>query len=235
MDLIRLFEGFLELLFSFIFPSFCKICHVNGRIICQKCFYDNCYINIVQKCVVCSLEVRSGLIHEDCKESTYLDGLLFITLYSGVIKIFILEAKYKGVFSNMKDIGFIMSQYYKNYNLKNVIVTSVPLNKKRLKTRGFNQAEILARSFCKYSNLEYRELLKRTKNTKTQIGMSYMDRMANIKNVFSLIDNVDVKGLNFLIIDDVFTTGSTMGECAKVLKKAGANFVYGYSFSKARL
>ncbi|MBQ9832933.1 MAG: ComF family protein [Clostridia bacterium] len=104
-------------------------------------------------------------------------------------------------------------------------VVPVPLHKKREKKRGYNQSMYLAERICeKYELPLNTNLLTRVKDTTTQTDMTREERLANIKDAFRTTANV--KGANILLIDDVVTTGSTLEECVKTLKRAGANEVY---------
>ncbi len=100
------------------------------------------------------------------------------------------------------------------------LVAPVPLHPNRLKQRGFNQALLLARAFPE-AHLE-KELLIRVRPTPPQTGLNPKERRANVKGAFAVPRPGLVKGKRVLLVDDVFTTGATVKECAKVLRKAGA-------------
>ncbi|MBQ7917515.1 MAG: ComF family protein [Clostridia bacterium] len=119
-------------------------------------------------------------------------------------------------------------------------LTFVPVGVKRKRERGFNQAEELAKEISKIVNIEVVELLEKVGSEKHQAGLSQKERMENLKGTFCLKEeNVKLlKNKTILIIDDVFTTGSTLSECAKVLlSKRGAKpkSVLTYTFAKTRL
>jgi ComF family protein len=103
------------------------------------------------------------------------------------------------------------------------LLVPVPLHPKRLKARGFNQALLLARAFPEVPL--GREAVVRTRHTVPQVGLNPKERKDNVKGAFAVPDPARVKGKNVLLIDDLFTTGSTVKECAKVLLKAGARRV----------
>jgi len=103
----------------------------------------------------------------------------------------------------------------------------VPLSKKRLKWRGFNQAEIIANILADNFKLEIdAKNLKRIKNTKPQAKLNERERRNNLADCFSWLGD-KLNGRNIILVDDVATTGSTLNECAKVLKQAGASEVWG--------
>jgi ComF family protein len=100
------------------------------------------------------------------------------------------------------------------------LLIPVPLHPKRLKQRGFNQALLLARAFPQVP--VSREALVRLRNTTPQVELKPKERRDNVKGAFAVSDPAQVKGKNVLLIDDVYTTGATVAECAKVLRRAGA-------------
>jgi len=106
------------------------------------------------------------------------------------------------------------------------IILPVPLHIKRLRQRGFNQALVLARRlfFDDRKKLRF-NLLSRQADTASQTGLSGIERRKNLKNAFRVESPSKIAGRQILIIDDVFTTGSTVNECAKALKAAGAKRV----------
>lgn len=117
-------------------------------------------------------------------------------------------------------------------NFKENLIMPVPLAKKRLRWRGFNQSELLAERFAVYYNLEInKSSLIRLKHKKPQAKLSEKERLENVKNCFAWQGD-NLNGRNIILIDDVATTGSTLNQCAKVLKAAGAGEVWGLAVAK---
>lgn len=106
------------------------------------------------------------------------------------------------------------------------IIVPVPLHKKRIRSRGFNQAVLLGELLAHGWRLSMeRRVLKRIRWTEPQISMSAEERRINVKGAFAVADSVAVAGKRVLIVDDVITTGSTVEECSRMLKCAGASDV----------
>jgi ComF family protein len=105
-------------------------------------------------------------------------------------------------------------------------IVPVPLHPARKRERGFNQAELLALELERASRIPLQNLLRRTRYTTTQTQFDRSERMENLRGAFRLRRGCNVQGLRMLLVDDVLTTGSTLSECAAVLKKAGALSVH---------
>jgi ComF family protein len=113
------------------------------------------------------------------------------------------------------------------------IVVPVPLHPTRRRERGFNQADLLAELLSTRISIRCKRVLKRIRYTTTQTALDRAERIENLHNAFRLRKNADVRGLDVLLIDDVLTTGSTLSECARVLKRAGAISVYAATAARA--
>ena len=113
--------------------------------------------------------------------------------------------------------------YYKNY-FKGAILVPVPLHSTKERERGFNQSLMIAKSLNEATTAKgLQELLVRTIYTQTQTQLSRVARLQNVKNAFALAsDAVVIPNQTYILIDDVFTTGSTLNSCAAVLLEAGA-------------
>jgi len=106
------------------------------------------------------------------------------------------------------------------------VIIPVPLHPARERERGFNQAALLAELISERMSIQSKPILKRIRYTTTQTAFDRAERMENLRNAFRLRKNMNVRSLRVLLIDDVLTTGSTLSECARVLKDAGALSVY---------
>jgi ComF family protein len=114
---------------------------------------------------------------------------------------------------------------------KEILVAPVPLHAKKLRQRGFNQSELIVRAALKLKSAPAglslsAGLLERRRETKSQIGLSRHQRRENIRGAFVVAKPDELDGREVLLVDDVFTTGTTVSECARVLRRAGASKVY---------
>jgi ComF family protein len=112
----------------------------------------------------------------------------------------------------------------------------VPLHKSRIKARGFNQSAVLSNQLSKLTEVPVYEALIRNRKTQPQVGLNVGERLKNVKGAFefSTTSTNQVIGKRILLIDDVFTTGATLNECAMVLKKAGAIEVFALTLARQR-
>ena len=116
---------------------------------------------------------------------------------------------------------------------KDVSIIYVPMHKKKEKARGFNQAAVLAREVAKLAQKELYKILEKVRETKAQVDLSKEERLYSVKGVFKIMGNSIETGIEkVILIDDVWTTGATMKECCKVLKKSGIKKVWGFTLAR---
>ena len=121
--------------------------------------------------------------------------------------------------------------YNRIFSDTEILVAPVPLHARKARQRGFNQSELIARAAIKLKTAGGRfylsaNLLERCRETTSQIGLSRHQRRENIRGAFRVANPDEVTGREVLIADDVFTTGTTVSECARILRRAGASKVY---------
>jgi len=227
---------------SLIFPKYCINCKKLGSYLCDNCFS---YLSFDTQglCVVCNHVSINSLTHPKCTTKYTIDGVFSSISYKGVAKKLVYQFKYKPYLSDLNTLlidlffeGIIQKEEFSNIyqNLKtDPILVPIPLYSSKLKSRGYNQAEILSKGLSQKLNLKVLECLKRVKKTRSQVGLSQKERKENISGAFSIIPNIVIPEYsNIFLIDDVFTTGSTLNEAAKTLKKAGAKGVWGLTLAR---
>lgn len=139
----------------------------------------------------------------------------------------ILRYKFRGYTNFLNAFGISMYNSFTEYFSQNDydLITAVPLCKSRLHTRGYNQSELLAKELSNRIDIPYEELLYHCKDNHVQHELSEEDRKENVKGVYSIIEANSVLNKNILVVDDIVTTKSTLGEVCKVLYEAGAKTV----------
>ncbi len=176
-----------------------------------------------ERCERCGAPMSSEHRCRVCKswKENDVDMARFVYAYDSPISGLIHQFKYSRV--HKLDVflgGKICEMVEKEQMPKPDILVPVPLHKSRQRDRGFNQAELLARTMEIELGWSVAEVLERTHKTKQQAKLGAAKRKHNLQGVFSLIGNAE--GLSIMLVDDVLTTGSTANECANVLKAGGA-------------
>jgi ComF family protein len=113
------------------------------------------------------------------------------------------------------------------------IVTCVPMKRSKRIKRGFNQSELVARDLSRQLGKSFRRLLREKGTARAQRDLSYRERFINILDRYGVRDPGKIMGRRILLVDDVFTTGATVNECARILRNAGAKEVYSLTFARA--
>lgn len=226
-----------EFLLNLLFPRFCLGCQKEGDYLCQDCkstleiseyYYCLCNHHPLRlpdggKCKKCRSKKLSGLYFPlSYKEKSLTRKILHQFKYQPYIK------ELAKTLSSLIIDHFLLSD--KNYQkiFENGILVPVPLDKKKLKNRGFNQAEEIAKELSQILKIPLiANNLVKIKRTPDQIELSQEQRQENLKNAFLCKNPKEVKNKKIFLIDDVYTTGSTLEECALTLKSAGAKEVWG--------
>jgi ComF family protein len=154
----------------------------------------------------------------------------------GIVRKLVHDFKYHGHIHLRRPIAAWLSEALSDARLDGRrfdMVVPVPLHPARRRERGFNQAELLAEVMCAGAGLRMRNALERVRYTTTQTAFDRTERMENLRGAFRLRRKIDVRGLRVLLIDDVLTTGSTLSECARVLKASGALSVHAATAARA--
>ena len=222
-------------LLELFFPRFCVGCGYLGAYVCHNC--EKKLVRVEKNtCYYCERPSFLGFTHPGCKRSEGIDGSLSLYLYTGLFKRILHESKYKGAFIVLKALISISGQgiydevgYWKR--IYNPLITYVPLNINRLKQRGFNQSKIIAEKYSRLNEIESIECLSRVLNTPHLANIKdKSERKRNIKNAFIFTGQTIPQSV--ILVDDVITTGATVLECAKVLKKEGVQTVLTISLAK---
>jgi ComF family protein len=220
-----------------IFPPRCLGCGeifhpLNRKVFCPACEEEVKFIT-GSLCPVCgttfSDSPAGSHLCGDCLENEpYFSRARAVFSYETIILDVIHQFKYG---SNIS-VGALLASLMADFSFPDVdfsdhsLIIPVPLHIKRLRQRGFNQSLLLARALAKKWQIPVNfSLLKRHKFTLTQTGLHKTDRKQNIKGVFEVSDKKNIADKNVILVDDVYTTGATINECAKTLTKAGAQKV----------
>lgn len=230
-------------LLSLFYPATCVVCSENvepSEYLCERC------IGLATRikppfCEKCS-EPFPGAITQtfscaNCEHRVlHFDSAVAAYRSRGVVRRLVHQFKYSGQRFLRFPIAEWLCETLRDPRLDGRrfdVIVPVPLHPARERERGFNQAQLLAEILADFATLPLCPLLERVRYTSTQTAHDRAERMENLRDAFRLRKNRDVRDLRVLLIDDVLTTGSTLSECARVLKAAGAVSVHAATAARA--
>src|SRR5437773_10496658 len=242
MSVLANFSG-LHAIVSLLSPPVCTVCATvigPGEYLCRGCEEKATRI-VAPFCARCSEPFEGAIIGQftcaNCVDRTiHFDAAIAAYRSRGIVRETIHDFKYgrqiylrhlvaRWLCAALDDPRLLSHRFD--------VIIAVPLHPARERERGFNQASVLAELLAVHVSLPFRRLLERIRHTTTQTALDRSERMENLHNAFRLRKNTDVRGLRVLLIDDVLTTGSTLNECARVLKRAGAISVHAATAARA--
>ena len=212
-----------------LFPIHCAGCDAEGSYICTQC--QNQLQPVPQVCIACKKPSLAGLTHPGCQTPLTADQLISVFDYNDkIINKLIIQGKYYFIPDIFKLFGELMvprllTGYPVLFQNPNASLVPLPLHVWRRRWRGFNQAEVLCRILAQNLNLKTESLLVRKRFTKTQKDLERAARQKNVAHAFALAPRKDLVPRQVVLVDDVTTTGFTLLEAAKVLKRNGAEKV----------
>ena len=208
-ELIKIKEEIIDILW----PKTCLGCGKEGQYICKDC--------------------AIFLSEVDMIEAGPRSNIMSVWEYEGLMEKLILKIKYDGCYDIINEL---IDKAFEKIELNlppDTYITYVPMYRKKEKRRGFNQAELIAKKVGERTNRPVGKLLEKIKDNRPQVNLGPQERAENVKNVFKMIEvRPQSMWQNVLIVDDVYTTGATVGECVRVLKKSGVKNVWGFTLSR---
>ena len=168
-------------------------------------------------------------------KSKYFDYYFCALKYKDIVRDRIISFKFGDKSYLYKTFTKIIINNKKVYRFikKYDIIIPVPMYKNKLSVRGYNQSALGARKIAKETKIIFgKSILAKIKDTKKQSTLTKEDRVNNIKDAFYIRNSNIIKGKNIILFDDIYTTGSTVNECSKVIKEAGAKSVFVITIAK---
>ncbi|MCL5037356.1 MAG: ComF family protein [Chloroflexi bacterium] len=226
---LALFKDIGKGLLEILFPTRCAGCSdFKPEIFCDDC------INSLEPvpghgCIICGRPQAEGICYDCKRQAPFFHRADSVYIYCGAIRNALLAWKYRSV----ESLGPVMTALLIEGVKKNEIslagidlILPVPLHEKRVKERGFNQAEVLAAAVSEEFKIPIKtNHLKRVRATALQSKLNKEQRINNVRGAFSLLWAGKLRGKSVLLVDDIMTTGSTLNECARLLRNAGARQV----------
>jgi ComF family protein len=237
-----------EGVFAVLFPSDCRICgdpllKISRLPVCQDCL-DAIRPIGEGVCRICGERLFSPYAADSASEQrcgmcrriepTFARAVAYGS-YENELREVIHLLKYSGVRPAANVLGGMLAEAVakldSEFEGESIALVPVPLHRRKLRQRGFNQAELVARAALKTGRVAARlqlvpRALARTRETTPQTGLTRHQRRENLRGAFAVAQGDAIKGREVLLVDDVYTTGSTLLECSRVLRRAGATKVW---------
>jgi len=233
----------LEAAVSLLYPPVCAMCGTSiraGEYLCGQCEAKTVRIS-APFCEKCSEpfdgSIKGAFTCANCAHRTiYFEAAVAAYRGRGIVRQIVHEFKYGRQIHLRHLVARWLHAALDDERLRGRrfdVVVPVPLHPARQRERGFNQASLLVELLSAQTAIPPKPLLERTRYTTTQTALDRSERMENLHNAFRLRKNANVRGLRVLLVDDVLTTGSTLNECARILKRAGALSVHAATAARA--
>lgn len=201
-------EGIIDILW----PKMCLGCGREGTYICKDCEIFLSEVNMIE-----------------ASPPSY--NIVSVWEYEGLMEKLIHKIKYDGCYDI---IGELIKKAFEKIDLElpeDTIITFVPMYKKKERRRGFNQAELIAKKVGEVTGKPVVRLLEKTKDNSSQVGLGPQERAVNVEGIFAAAFTKG-KPHAVLIVDDFYTTGATLKECARVLKSSGVKNVFSLALAR---
>ena len=211
----------LDFLLDLLYPPRCCFCHkiTDKERICQSCLKSLPYTgnNSSQTNIPNIVRAVSPLYYE------------------GDVRLSVHRFKFHSATGYAKAYAALMADAAEDSDIYADFITWVPLSKKRMRNRGYNQAQLICEELSVLLDIPQLKTLSKIRNNPAQssTGNAKM-RKANVKGVYKVEPGIDIKGKTVIIVDDVITTGSTVSECARMLKEAGCKDVFALSLARSK-
>ena len=214
-----------EIILNLMYPNVCGICEkVCKESLCKKCelILEKYKVNSIKNCTN--------------NKKVHFDYCINMLKYESIIREKIIEFKFnekaylyktfaKIMLKDEKICRFLQDQYD--------IIIPVPMYKNKKKLRGYNQTELMAKELAEHLGIPmFAKTFAKVKNTETQSTLTKSKRVENVKGAYEVLEKDNIKDKNIILFDDIYTTGSTLNECSKVLKRAGAKSVAALTLAK---
>ena len=216
-----------------LFPRWCVGCGGEGNFLCQSCQRSLPRIE-PPFCPRCGKPHTGGQLCSGCAEwSAVIDGIRSPFRFEGVVREVVHQLKYRNLRALAPLLSGLLSDYMRANPVPGEVLVPVPLHRKRLRERGYNQSRLLAEGLGRLNGLPMvADCLVRQKNNPPQARTATVEeRRDNVVGVFACRDD-RLRGKQVLLIDDVATSGATLDACAEVLKASGAVSVWALTFAR---
>ncbi len=215
-----------------LFPPKCVGCGASGSFLCESCRASLPWIER-SVCPGCGRPHSGGSFCSDCGDKSALDGIGVAFRFEGTIRQAVHHLKYRNLRALARPLGELMADFLQGSSIPGDVLVPVPLHRKRLRERGYNQSRLLAVELAKLTGIELNEgCLVRRGATAPQVRTATVEqRRGNIAGAFACRDD-RLRGRRVLLVDDVTTSGATIEAGAAALREIGAASVWGLALAR---
>ena len=239
-----MFHKLYDALLSLVYPQACQICQNSVEnsadgVACQSCWNQTRIFSGAETlCGKCGrfLQRKPSGFETFCHlcDEQFYDSAIAVGIYENALSASVLHLKREPFAAKHLQNLFVSRFLNSNFQDASLIIP-VPLSKKRRLERGFNQAEVLAKILARQTRIKLDEqsLVRKIHSPIHRVAMDSKARAMSVKNAFDVKRRSFIEGENILLVDDVFTSGATVSNCAKILKENGAKRVYVLTAARA--
>lgn len=189
-----------------VFPPVCIGCGRVDVLLCENC--------------IAGIKPPDSTNHHQA--TTNLAAITALGTHTGILQKAIHALKYDRHTALAQPLGQLLAAQIRTLDWPTSVIMPIPLHPDRQQKRGYNQAALLAQAIAQQLQWRYDDMfLHRVRATTSQVGLDFQSRQANVKQAFSIPDPTSVQSSNVILVDDVYTTGATIRECAAALMAAG--------------
>lgn len=218
----------METIISLLAPHRCIGCGLEGTLLCESCRTVS-IIAPPSRCFLCHKATSQHQVCASCRRKSGLHHVWVAAEYDETAKRLIHKLKFARAQAAASVLAEIMAETLPDLPGE-MVITHVPTANKRVRTRGYDQSKLIAKSLARRRGWQYQELLLRSGSSR-QVGSSRKDRLVQLRDAFKP-KHRDLEGENVLLVDDVTTTGATLQMAAKTIKSTGARQVSAVVFAQ---
>lgn len=213
----------LEKIVAIIAPHHCFVCGIEDNIVCVSCF-DQVFMRPDSACVLCGVVTIDWRLCPACSHQSALSGIVPVTLYKNTARKVLYDFKFERLRAATEPLACALDEALP-YFAPDTLVVPMPTAPRRIRQRGYDQTLLLAKEFARLRGLRIIQPLRRVHDLR-QLGQTRSQRFTQAETAYELKNNQYVHGKSVVLIDDVCTTGASLGSAAHVLQAAGVTNIW---------
>jgi ComF family protein len=217
-----------ERVINIVAPHYCMVCGMEGAVLCDWCLPDFAH-PLPARCYRCLAATQNSKVCAKCRRKSPIGHVWVRTQYEGQVKQLIHDFKFERKQAAAEPIAQLMSESLP-YLPKETIVVHIPTASRRVRVRGYDHAELLAKALATKLGLRHQTLLRRVTQTR-QVGAKREERLKQMESAFLVVEGIP-KRSQVLLVDDLVTTGSTLESAGRLLRDSGVKTINAVVFAQ---